>query len=358
MKALPQVDRETADTLRARQHSQESAGTSFATSATVDVLPSDDAESHDTTANMEVDTASQDSSQYSGDDDVHDEASSSSGAGFARGGHVIRLLSLAPFSSAYGSSSSSSSSSSDSQRPPLSEYRPLESGEQQETNALPCIQNSIEGSADGDQPADVRTDIDQRGDGATSAQPAVPSYGGLPSPDSSIGSVATPANSSRPVTVEGPQLPGNGTPGGSVDSSRPDGPRGSADLMADADRPPPARRVIRLKDDRGTARQQHQQQPGRGPPSSAGAAQGGGADAARDGRNARGGSSGRASEVPSRRRPMQSLFWVLKHRSRETAQLRGTGSFALVAEAARDDTVPRVCDLQGDIRLALKLLPT
>jgi len=355
MKALPQVDRETADTLRARQHSQESAGTSLATSATVDVLSSDGAESCDTTAIMEVDVASQDSSQVSRDDDVYSDASSScsSGAGFVRGGPVIRLLSLAPFSSASGSSSSSSS---DRQRPPLSEKKEVESGEQQEADALPGIQNSIEGSLDCDQPTNMRTDDDriaQHGNGATSAQPAAPSYGGLPSPDSSIGSVATPAISSKLLIAEGQQLQGNVSSGRSVDRSRPGGPRG-ADLIADADHPPPARRVIRAKEDWATAGQQHQQrrhQSGRGPPSSAGAVQGGSPDASRKGRTARSGAPGRASDVPSRRRPMQSLFWVLKHRSRETAQLRGTGSFALVAEAARDGSVPRVCDLQGDVRL-------
>ena len=349
MKALPQVDRETADTLRARQHSQESAGTSLATSATVDVIASEDAELISTTAMMDI--GSQHSSQVSRDEDVYNDASSSSssGAGFARGGHAIRLLSLAPFRSA----SSSGSSSSNQQRPPQGDSRQVESREQSEADAVAGIQKSMEGSSNGNQPTNVRMDgdnVDQRGNGAASAQPAAPSYGGLPSPDSNIGSVATPASSSKFVTAEGQQLQASDSPGRNVDSSGSGGMRG-ADLMAHADRPPTARRVIRLKGDQGTARQPHQQQPGRGPPSSAGGAQDGSPDATRKGRTARSGGSGRASEVPSRRRPMQSLFWVLKHRSRETAQLRGTGSFALVAEAAPDGSVPRVCGLQGDVRL-------
>ena len=211
--------------------------------------------------------------------------------------------------------------------------------------SCPVSRTVLRAVPDGDQPRDVRTGVDRidlRGDGVTSAQPAAPPFGGLPSPDSSIGSVATRANSSI-VEPTGP----------SVDSSsKPAGPQGGG-LMADAGRSPPARRVIRLRDDQSTARRQHQQQqyqPGRGAPSSAGAVKDGSPDASWKGRNARSSGPERASQVPSRRRPMQSLFWVLKHRSRETAQLRGTGSFALVAEATRDGSVPRVCDLQGDDR--------
>ena len=363
MKALPHVDRETADTLRARQHGQGPAGVAVVASASPDALDSEGADTHDAAASLEYDTSGHEPPQLSSCDELRDDDVSSGGsAGFARAGHVVRLLSVAPFSSASSSSSSSYPSKDDSDNgsrtPQTASETATESREQPEAIELASLRTSMNFDSISMRPTNKANDIQciqQRGDGATSAQPAALLIGGLPSPDNGFVSATARAISSTAASGEHAASSGSGMQNTDASAS-------ATPPSASTGHSLPARRPISLKKaDRVPSRQQHQQhrrpggkqQPSAAPEDDSG---GGVSDAHQKRRRARSGGFGGVSQL-QQRGPMQSLFWVLKNRNRETARSSDIGSFALVAEAARDGSLPRVCDQQGDGNLAIQSSP-
>ena len=441
MKALPHVDRETADSLRARQHSQQPADPS---AVTVDALDASRSEPEDSDQHSirepykrgllknrdgnlaypestePVENSCDDVSQKDASSSV---SSSSDSAGFARSRHVIRLLSVAPYHAVSGSRTGSGGDSG--RRAPAHSYElKSESREQaQEIDLTGARQNSVvrERLCDPSKPGGkVQTNPQQRDD-AASAHPAAPHSGGLPGPDSRGASVRSSAECGAQVSgaTQPTELQQRRTDGGaSVGSRNDDGasatsssgssalasrrvkvvgynPSGEArgsfasgrtdtdstsaaagsahsGVRAPGDRRTGARRPIRSREamagepaiwqreqlpqrQQNTQQQQQQRQQeqqisvktrqltavGAGQP------HGGDAGVAEKQLTVMGGRGGLV-RMPPRRGPMHSLFWVLKQRTRDAASSAdGVISFALVAEADRDGSMPCVCDPQG-----------
>ena len=188
MKALPHVDRETADTLRARQQGQDLA----AATVSVDAVSLDSAEPSDTAASVERDSHDSGPSELSSHGELYNDvacsnsSSSNGGAGFARGRHVVQLLSITLFSASIGSESGSHS------RPAIHDT-PKESSARVDMKASSSVRESVNGSSRSCQHEQSSSSLSgTRGSDATLAQPAAPCHGGLPSPDSSSSSPAAP----------------------------------------------------------------------------------------------------------------------------------------------------------------------